>query len=74
MSKKKIDQRELFATPEDITRAHMIVEEELGPDFDVNYMGLPKNVGAMGDSGVRAHSVVISTKGTSKTTMNVWIE
>lgn len=52
---------ELFATPDDIIDAHRIAEEELGVGFDVNYMGLPKNVGEMGDGRVYGHSIVIST-------------
>jgi GMP synthase PP-ATPase subunit len=63
---EKSDPRELFATPEDIIRAHEIVEEELGGGFDVNYMGMPKNVGVMGDERVLGHSVVLSALGPNK--------
>jgi GMP synthase PP-ATPase subunit len=56
----KLRATELFATPQDIVRAHQIVEEELGPDFDINYLGLPKNIGEHGDQGYYGHSLVIS--------------
>lgn len=61
MSDEKAPKAEWFATPEDIIAAHRIVEEELGEDIEVNYMGLPKNVGVMGDGRVYGNSVVIST-------------
>ncbi len=52
---------ELFASPDDIIKAHQIVEEGLGPEFDVNFLGLPKNVGNKGDGRHYGHSVVISS-------------
>lgn len=60
MPKRPDGPTELYATPVDIVRAHLIVEEELGPDVDVNYMDMPKNVGQKGDEGFRGHSVIIS--------------
>lgn len=53
-------QGEEFAKPADIVKAHQIVERELGPTFDINFLGLPKNVGNKGDGRHYGHSVVIS--------------
>lgn len=49
----KPTQRELVATPEDQVMAQKIVAEELGEGFKVDYTSLPKNVGVIGDEGVR---------------------
>lgn len=61
MSRERLIQGELFATPDDIIAAHRIVEQELGAEFDVNFLGLPKNVGNKGDGRHYGHSVVISS-------------
>jgi hypothetical protein len=57
----KPTQRELFATPEDQVMAQKIVTEELGEGFTVDYISLPKNVGVIGDEGVRGHSLWITS-------------
>lgn len=56
---ERISQRELFATPEDQVIAQKIVDEELGPGFIVDYKDLPKNIGVIGDEGVRGHTLLI---------------
>jgi GMP synthase PP-ATPase subunit len=58
--KSRSEATELFVSPEDIVKAHQIVDEIFGGEVDVNYAGMPKNVGQMGDEGYRGHSVVIS--------------
>lgn len=58
--KKTFVQRELFATPDDPRHAQKIVDEELGEGFTVDYLILPKNVGVIGDEGVRGHSLLIT--------------
>lgn len=59
MIKGRSKQRELFARPEDEPKAQEIVDEVLGAGFLVDYTSLPKNVGVMGDEGVRGHTVAI---------------
>lgn len=60
MGDKKPPTTVRLATAEDIITAHQIVEAELGEDVDVNYTGLPKNVGVKGDTRIFGCSVVIS--------------
>jgi GMP synthase PP-ATPase subunit len=60
MPKREAPKAEFFATPRDVVTAHEIVEEELGEDIDLDYMGLPKNVGVKGDSQFIGSSVIIS--------------
>jgi hypothetical protein len=53
-------QKDLFASPEDLIKAHQIVEDSLGAEFDITYLEFPLNKGLMGDEGVRGHSLMIS--------------
>ena len=52
--------RELFAKPRDAEDANRIAREVLGSEVAVNYTDMPKNIGEMGDSGVYAHTPIIS--------------
>lgn len=58
--RKKKPVRELFATPEDVVKANRIAQEMLGAEVEVNYTAMPKNIGVMGDTGVRTPTPVIS--------------
>lgn len=60
MAKHEAPKAEFFASPEDIVAAHQIVEQELGEDIELNYTGLPKNVGIKGDSKFIGNSVILS--------------
>lgn len=55
--------RELFATPQDVVRANRMAQEVLGTEVEVNYTAMPKNIGVMGDMGVRTPTPVISVGG-----------
>jgi hypothetical protein len=54
---------ERFATPEDLIRAHKVVEEELGEGSDLNFYELPKNKGTTGDGAFYGHSVLVRIAG-----------
>jgi GMP synthase PP-ATPase subunit len=56
--------RELFATPQDVVKANRIAQKVLGAEAEVNYTAMPKNIGVMGDTGVRAPTPVISVGST----------
>ncbi len=54
-----IPQRILEGNLEHAVQAQDIVAETLGPDFFVDIFTFPKNVGVMGDEGVRGHTAVV---------------
>ncbi len=60
--KDKIPQRNLLPfTERDIEIASKIVIRELGEDFDIEYGELPRNVGVIGDEGVRGDTAMITS-------------
>jgi GMP synthase PP-ATPase subunit len=60
MGNKRLPAAVRLSTTKDIVVAHQVAEAELGEDIDVNYTGLPKNVGVKGDTRIFGCSVVIS--------------
>jgi hypothetical protein len=64
--KDNIPQRELpKATPRDVAVARQLIRDGLGEEFDVEYGLLPRNVGVMGDEGVRGDTTLITSESAS---------
>ncbi len=66
MGSKKPPNSERFATPDEVVTAHRVIEEELGDNVDINFAGLPKNVGVKGDVRILGSSPIISTNSADK--------
>src|SRR6185295_17809338 len=61
--KDKIPQRELpEATPGEIKVAEQLIKYGLGLGYDVDYGCLPRNVGVLGDEGVRGDTTMITSE------------
>lgn len=66
--KDKIPQRELpEATTEQIDIASQLVHDGLGGEYDTEYGCLPRNVGTLGDEGVRGDTTMITTESITST-------